>query len=188
MNEAQEAIYEDMLAEYCGHSSFRSDCERLVNAGAIVVDIGEAVAALQASPELCETMGQLLKIAPVQCSSAGIEGEIKRELTDCQGALDTIAANRNPENKTQWGNERFYEGRKRSLEFVLELIGHMPAVPQEVPDTLQTAINDVLLAVDDNAVAGKDSGGTVVLRGSFIAVVERLRHAALAHSRPQRAT
>jgi hypothetical protein len=64
--------------------------------------------------------------------SAGIEGEIRRELADCQGALDTIEANRKPENKTQWGNERFYEGRKRSLEFVLELLGRMPAAPQGV--------------------------------------------------------
>lgn len=68
MNEAQEAIFQDMQAAWVAkkwNESFRKDCERLIKAGAIVVDIGEAVAALESSPELCETMGRLLNIESV---------------------------------------------------------------------------------------------------------------------------
>lgn len=53
------------------------------------------------------------------------------------------------------------------------LAGH----EQAGADGLRHAVEELLLAVDDNAVAAKDSGGNVVLRGSFIAVVERLRYA-----------
>lgn len=48
--------------------------------------------------------------------------ELKRELQDCQNAVATIGANLKPNNETQSGNYRFYQGRVVSLQFVIKVI------------------------------------------------------------------
>lgn len=66
MNEAQEAIFKEMEDTMdCNYNAFRADCDRLIAAGAIQVDIGAAVEALQSSPELCDVFAGLLKTEPV---------------------------------------------------------------------------------------------------------------------------
>lgn len=67
MNEAQENIFQEMESNFDSYSGyFRGDLERLVAAGNIVVDIGQAVETLKASPELCDVFAGLLGTSDIR--------------------------------------------------------------------------------------------------------------------------
>jgi len=70
MTNEQQAIIDGMVMTWIGNPypgghdygpAFRVDCERLVEAGKIVVAIGAAVTVLQTSPELCDMLHEMIE-------------------------------------------------------------------------------------------------------------------------------
>lgn len=68
---------------------------------------------------------------------AGMREALEAELTECESALATIEAHRT-DNQTQWGNERFYQGKASGLRYALERLAALSSQPVVRVDQKET--------------------------------------------------